>query len=143
MVQWPRIQTPKAGGPGLIPGQRTRSHVLKLRKIPTAHCDADQRSHVLQLDNCERRSVVSSSLRSHGLYSPWNSPGQNTGVGSLFLLQLRQIRKQVNIFSEVDSKRDPCTLHSALSIITVCAWLTHFSPTSCPLPHYYYCCRYF
>ena len=23
----------------------------------------------------------------HGLYSPWNSPGQNTGVGSLFLLQ--------------------------------------------------------
>ena len=23
MVQWPRIQTPKAGGPGLIPGQRT------------------------------------------------------------------------------------------------------------------------
>ena len=26
-------------------------------------------------------------LRPHGLYSPWNSPGQNTGVGSLFLLQ--------------------------------------------------------
>ena len=25
-------------------------------------------------------SVVSDSLRSHGLYSPWNSPGQNTGV---------------------------------------------------------------
>ena len=23
----------------------------------------------------------------HGLYSPWNSPGQNTGVGSCFLLQ--------------------------------------------------------
>ena len=32
-------------------------------------------------------SVVSDSLRPHGLYSPWNSPGQNTGVGSLFLLQ--------------------------------------------------------
>ena len=31
--------------------------------------------------------VVSNSLRPHGLYSPWNSPGQNTGVGSLFLLQ--------------------------------------------------------
>ena len=29
-------------------------------------------------------SVVSDSLRHHGLYSPWNSPGQNTGVGSLF-----------------------------------------------------------
>ena len=27
------------------------------------------------------------SLRLHGLCSPWNSPGQNTGVGSLSLLQ--------------------------------------------------------
>ena len=27
------------------------------------------------------------TLRLHGLYSPWNSPGQNTGVGSLSLLQ--------------------------------------------------------
>ena len=35
----------------------------------------------------ERRSVVSSSLRPHGLYSPWNSPGQNPGVGSFSLLQ--------------------------------------------------------
>ena len=35
----------------------------------------------------EGRSVVSDSLRPHGLYSPWNSPGQNTGVGSLSLLQ--------------------------------------------------------
>ena len=33
------------------------------------------------------RSVVSDSLWSCGLYSPWNSPGQNTGVGSLSLLQ--------------------------------------------------------
>ena len=35
----------------------------------------------------ESRSVVSDSLRPHGLYSPWNFPGQNTGVGSLSLLQ--------------------------------------------------------
>ena len=35
----------------------------------------------------ESRSVMSNSLRPHGLYSPWNSPGQNTEVGSLFLLQ--------------------------------------------------------
>ena len=32
-------------------------------------------------------SVMSESLGPHGLYSPWNSPGQNTGVGSLSLLQ--------------------------------------------------------
>ena len=35
----------------------------------------------------ESRSVVSDSLWPHGLYSPWSSPGQNTGVGSLSLLQ--------------------------------------------------------
>ena len=35
----------------------------------------------------ESRSVVYNSLQPHGLYSPWNSPGQNTGVGSLSLLQ--------------------------------------------------------
>ena len=35
----------------------------------------------------ESRSVVSVSPRPHGLHSPWNSPGQNTGMGSLFLLQ--------------------------------------------------------
>ena len=30
---------------------------------------------------------MSDSLRPHGLYSPWNSPGWNTGVGSCSLLQ--------------------------------------------------------
>ena len=30
---------------------------------------------------------MSDSLRPHGLHTPWNSPGQNTGVGSLSLLQ--------------------------------------------------------
>ena len=32
-------------------------------------------------------SVVSDSLWPHGLYNAWNSPGQNTGVGSLSLLR--------------------------------------------------------
>ena len=40
-------------------------------------------------------------LRPHGLYSPWNSPGQNTGVGSLSLLQ--------GIFPTLGS--NPCLLH--------------------------------
>ena len=34
----------------------------------------------------ESRSVVFDSLRPHGLYSPWHSPGQKTGVGSLSFL---------------------------------------------------------
>ena len=32
-------------------------------------------------------SVMSHCLWPHGLFSPWNSPGQSTGVGSLSLLQ--------------------------------------------------------
>ena len=39
----------------------------------------------LQQSESESRSAVSNSLRPHGLYTPWNSPGQNTGVGSLSL----------------------------------------------------------
>ena len=35
----------------------------------------------------ESRSVMSDSLPPHGLYSPWNSPGQNNGADSLSLLQ--------------------------------------------------------
>ena len=50
----------------------------------------------------ESCSVMSNSLWPHGLYSPWNSPGQNTGVGSLSLLQ--------GIFSTQGS--NPGLLHS-------------------------------
>ena len=39
------------------------------------------------ISRCVSHSGMSNSLRPHGLYSPWNSPGQNTGVGSLSLLQ--------------------------------------------------------
>ena len=35
----------------------------------------------------ESHSVMSNSLGPHGLYTPWNSPDQHTGVVSLSLLQ--------------------------------------------------------
>ena len=35
----------------------------------------------------ESHSVMSDSFWPHGVHSPWKSPGQNTGVGSLSLLQ--------------------------------------------------------
>ena len=35
----------------------------------------------------ESCSAVSNSFQPHGLYGPWSSPGQNTGVGSFSLLQ--------------------------------------------------------
>ena len=52
----------------------------------------DRRHNCIPIDDkCMKsesgsRSVVSDSLWPHGLYSPWNSPGQNTGVGSCSLL---------------------------------------------------------
>ena len=49
----------------------------------SSHNDA----HWSQETACESCSVMPDSLRPHGLYSPWNSPGQSTGVGSLSLLQ--------------------------------------------------------
>ena len=40
------------------------------------------------VNKSESRSVMSNSLQPHATpYSPWNSPGQNTGEGSLSLLQ--------------------------------------------------------
>ena len=41
---------------------------------------------------------MSDSSRLHGLYSSWNSLGQNTGVGSLSLLQgSSQLRDQTQV----------------------------------------------
>ena len=45
-----------------------------------------QLEEVSILEN-ESHSLVSNSSQPYGLYSPWNSPEQNTGVGSLSLLQ--------------------------------------------------------
>ena len=42
---------------------------------------------IYRLQKSESHSVVSDSLWPHRLYSPWNSPCQNTGVGSLSHLQ--------------------------------------------------------
>ena len=41
----------------------------------------------LKKSESEIFSVLSDSLQPHGLYNPWNSLGQNTGVDSLSLLQ--------------------------------------------------------
>ena len=42
---------------------------------------------LLLLYESESHSFMFDSLQPHGLYSPWNSPGQNIAVGSLSLLQ--------------------------------------------------------
>ena len=46
------------------------------------------RKAMTNLSSILKHSVMLDSLQPHhGLYSPWNSPGQKTGVGSLFFLQ--------------------------------------------------------
>ena len=52
----------------------------------TVHLKLPQHGVLIGYES-ESRSVVSDFLQPQGLYSPWNSPGQNTGVGSLSLLQ--------------------------------------------------------
>ena len=49
--------------------------------------DARRDSECLIAKWSESHSVMSDSLRPHGLCSSWSFPGQNTGVGSLSLLQ--------------------------------------------------------
>ena len=44
-------------------------------------------SYLFYITESESHSVMCDSLWLYGLYSPWNSPGQNTGVGTLSLLQ--------------------------------------------------------
>ena len=58
-----------------------------LTRISGAHLQSFGISRYGVKSESESRSVVSDGLRPHGLYSPWNSPGQNTGVGSHSLLQ--------------------------------------------------------
>ena len=67
------------------------THYFGLKLLPSflrypshLYCHSSLNVWTGESESC---SVVSDSLWPHGLYSPWNSPGQNTGVGSLSLLQ--------------------------------------------------------
>ena len=53
----------------------------------TVPCINTNESFIIWYKISESHSVVSDSLWPHGLCSPWNSPGQNTGVSGLSLLQ--------------------------------------------------------
>ena len=48
-------------------------------------------------NTCESgsRSVMSDSLQLHGLYSPWNSLGQNTGVGNFTYYRWKNSMQQI------------------------------------------------
>ena len=62
-------------------------YTLQREHAPSSLCLDFQPPHQWECKGKESRSGMSSSLRPHGIYNPWNSPGQNAGVGSLSLLQ--------------------------------------------------------
>ena len=64
-------------------------HLVKAMVFPIVmyRCESWTIKNAEREKERESHSVVSDSLRPHGLYNPWNSPDQNTGVGSLSLLQ--------------------------------------------------------
>ena len=78
---------------------------------------------VLESESC---SVVSKSLLPHGLYRPQNSPGQNTGVGSLSLLQ-------GDLPNPGIEPRSPALQLSSADILTGMD-LTSFSELVCRIP---------
>ena len=60
---------------------------MNLKNIMLSEISQTEKDKYCKITQNEGRSAVSDSLRPHGLHSPWNSSGQNTGVGSLSLLQ--------------------------------------------------------
>ena len=67
----------------LHPAHQPRHLLAKLRQHSATYSEAlNWNQH-----ESESGSVLSNSLQPYGLYSPWNSPGQNTAVGGLSLLQ--------------------------------------------------------
>ena len=83
-------------GPGNIPFSLTLFQensvytYLKNKPKPKNNLACCLKTHISFLcvwSESECHSVLSNSLQPRGLYSPWNSPGQSTGVGCLSLLR--------------------------------------------------------
>ena len=79
---------------GFRKGRRTRDQIVNIHWITKKAREFQKNIYFCSLTMLkllavcsESPSVMSDSLWPHGLYSPWNSPGQNTGVGDLYLLQ--------------------------------------------------------
>ena len=70
---------------GIFPTKGLNLGLLHCRQI--LYHLSHQGSHRTTIVDSESCSVIFNSLQLHGLYGPWDSPGQNTRVGSLSLLQ--------------------------------------------------------
>ena len=101
-------------------------------------------THSKQIDNLRKWSqscsVVFDSLWSHGLYSPWSSLGQNTGVGSFSLLQVLFPNQGLNpglphcrwILYQLSHKGSPkiivTAIYRALIICSACFCVLYLFP---------------
>ena len=109
--------------------QRATSSVLLtiVSLVSSTVPDTQQMSESIDcIGESKIRSVVFYSLWPHGLYSPWNSPGQITGVGRLSLLQ--------GIFPTQGSS--PGLLHCRQILYQVshrCKWVTKHISQDFPL----------
>ena len=84
-VQPQRRQPTRLPRPWDSPGKSTGVGCHCLLWFPSTHHTNSDLNALKMWSECH--SVASDSLRPHGLYSPWNSPGQNSGVDSCSLLQ--------------------------------------------------------
>ena len=90
-------------------------------------------TQTLNFIESESRSVMSDSLWPHGLYSPWNSLGQNTGVGSLSLLQRIFPTQELNpgllhcrqILHQLSPQGNTAILLSWVIVPTWCYWMSN------------------
>ena len=86
-----KVKTPCPGNPLSYPRQSFQPVCVQWLKDVTTSQSCQRIKEIMPEkwfeNSSDSRSIVSDSLWAHGLYSPWNSPGQNTGVGSLSLLQ--------------------------------------------------------
>ena len=77
----PLVPTPRVLGPQPVFSLlSSRSSFWPLQAVSRGHSWLSCCCEVKVAQSCP-------TLRPHGIYSPWNSPGQNNGVGSLSLLQ--------------------------------------------------------
>ena len=94
----------------------------------------------IQENESESHSVLSDSWWPHGLYSPWNSPGQNTGIGNHSLLQGIFPTQGSNpglahcrwILYQLSHKGSPTILEwAAYSFSSRSSWLRNLTGISC------------
>ena len=82
ILEW--VATSSSRGSSWLRNQTHIACISYIGRWILYHCTTWEAQVSIESERC---SVVSHSLRLHGLYSPWNSSGQNTGGGSLSLLQ--------------------------------------------------------